>query len=173
MKIITVFGSGVAAPDSKEYKTAYEVGFELGKKGFAVCNGGYGGIMEASAKGAFNAGAETIGITVEQYGCVPNPFIKKHIHTSDLFERAKKLLDIALGFVILPGGTGTMVELALSWELQRKGLSDTKPIVFLGDYWLPVLRLVGTEDEKENASLPSYIHVISSPKQAAETLADG
>jgi len=165
MKVITVFGSGIAAPESKEYKTAYEVGFELGKKGFAVCNGGYGGTMEASAKGALNAGAETIGITVEQYGRTPNRFIKKHIHTSDLFERAKKLLDTASGFVILPGGTGTMVELALSWELQKKGLSDVKPIIFLGDFWLPVLRLAGAED---NSSLPSYIHVVSSPEEAAE-----
>ena len=62
-KIVTVFGSSRPGEGDEEYLLAYEVGKNLALNGFTVCNGGYAGIMEASARGAKEAGGKTIGVT--------------------------------------------------------------------------------------------------------------
>ncbi|MCK4850323.1 MAG: hypothetical protein KAT11_03175, partial [Phycisphaerae bacterium] len=66
-RIITVFGSYEPKTGSAEYEQAYQVGYELAKAGFVVANGGYAGTMEASAKGAKEAGGETIGVSCRAF----------------------------------------------------------------------------------------------------------
>ena len=130
--VITVFGSGSIGPKSKEWKLAYETGFLLAKAGFTLANGGYGGTMEASAKGAKDAGGKTIGVTTDEFqGSLANPFIDQEIKTKLWRERLFKLIDLADGFLILNGATGTMVELLVIWEMLNKGLLS-KPAVILG-----------------------------------------
>ena len=130
--IISVFGSGSAGQKSKEWKLAYETGFLLAKSGFAVANGGYGGTMEASAKGAKDAGGKTIGVTTDEFqGSLANPFIDQEIKTKLWRERLFKLIDLAHGFLILNGATGTITELLVIWEMLNKGLLS-KPAVVLG-----------------------------------------
>ena len=67
-KKIAVFGSGIIKKGSRQFKIAYEIGFSLAKAGFVVANGGYGGSMLASAKGAKEAGGKTIGVTTDDFG---------------------------------------------------------------------------------------------------------
>ena len=177
--IISIFGSGLAAPGSDEYDRAYRLGRELAKHGFTVCNGGYGGVMEASAKGASEEGGHTIGVTIPQLASMPNPFIREYKETPSLLARLERLLGLASGYVIMPGGTGTLVELALSWELQRKGLVPApKPIVLVGNHWLPAIRSAGKEDMPSvkqlsgtEPALPAhYLHVVDTPEEAASLL---
>ena len=141
---ITVFGSGIVPPASVAYREAYELGRLLGEAGFTYVCGGYGGTMEAGAKGASDAGAKTLGVIVEKWG-PPNPYISKTLAAPDLFARLKKLMELGDGYVILRGATGTLVELALAWERANKGLDKRKPIVLMGDFWLPVVEVVGRE----------------------------
>src|SRR3989338_3822208 len=100
--IIAVLGSGSARQKSKEWKLAYDAGFLLAKAGFVVANGGYGGAMEASAKGARDAGGKTVGVTTDEFqGSLANSFIDQEIKVKFWRERLFKLIDLAHGFLIL------------------------------------------------------------------------
>jgi len=179
--IISIFGSRKPTAGSSDYDKAYRLGVELGKRGFTICNGGYGGIMEASAKGAVEAGADTIGVTVRQFRSHPNPYIKKNVTTVSLLERLEKLIDPASGYVIFPGGTGTMVELALCWELQCKRIiTPSRPIVLFGTHWLPAVRAAEEKIQKEcvptshdpHKPLEKYMHVTETVEETVRLLSE-
>lgn len=99
--------------------------------------GGYMGAMAACSQGAHEAGGHVIGVTVElfeQRGPV-NAFVKERVHTPDLYDRLRYLVDRADGFIALPGSIGTLNELFLTWTLVSVGGRRHAPIVLLGDHW--------------------------------------
>src|ERR1700733_6054580 len=120
MKTVTIFGSSLPAEGSKAYLEAQSLGRLLAEAGFAVCNGGYSGIMEASARGAREAGGHTIGVTCIVWQRPANPFIAEEIRTRSFPERLMTLVERGDAYVVLPGGTGTLAELALCWEMMNK-----------------------------------------------------
>jgi uncharacterized protein (TIGR00730 family) len=134
-KVITIFGSSFPKPQDEEYEFAYHLGRKLGQAGFTICNGGFYGTMEATAKGASEVGAKTIGVTVNLFNLKANPFIQEEILCNSLFERIQKLISLADGFVVLKGGTGTLLEYAAILELNNKGLMDHKPIAADEEFW--------------------------------------
>lgn len=134
-KIITIFGSSFPKPGDDEYEFAYQLGKKLGEAGFTICNGGFYGTMEATAKGAFEVGANTIGVTVDLFDLKANPFIQTEVKCSTLFERIQKLISLADGFIVLRGGTGTLLEYAAILELNNKNLMDKKPIAADKEFW--------------------------------------
>ena len=144
-KIIAVFGSSRPLEDDPEYAVAYNVGKKLGRAGFTVCNGGYSGIMTASAHGAKDAGAETIGVITSFFQRSANQWIDKVITMPSLIERLMKLVELGDGYVVLKGGTGTLLELSCVWEFINKGLIPEKPIVVLGDFWGNVIETLRNE----------------------------
>ena len=85
--IVTIFGSSRVAPESEEYRLALQMGRLLASAGFTVCNGGFGGTMEAAAHGACEAGGHTIGVTVGVFGGKANKWIKEEITCTGLVER--------------------------------------------------------------------------------------
>lgn len=138
-KIISVFGSGTVQPQEKTYSFAFELGEALAREGYVVCCGGYRGIMEALSRGARKAGGETIGVTVRSFGRA-NPWITREIATHSLYERLQNLIGLARGYVVLKGGTGTLVELSLSWEVMNKGIvQPPRPLIIADQCWLPVI----------------------------------
>jgi hypothetical protein len=140
--IISVFGSSTPEPLSPAYQTAYELGRAIGQAGWTLCNGGYGGTMEAAARGAVEAGGHTIGVTCSSFGrrAGPNAYIRQEVPTFDLLTRLNTLVRLGNGYVVLPGGTGTLLELALVWELLNKGLLRRQaPLILLGNHWTPLL----------------------------------
>jgi uncharacterized protein (TIGR00730 family) len=143
--IITVFGSARASMESEEYAQAYAVGRALAGAGFTVCNGGYGGAMEASAKGAKEAGGDTIGVSFNTPGREQNPWIDTIIETGPLSERLLRLVELGDAYVVLKGGTGTLLELACVWEFVNKGIVPKKPIIILGAFWQPVVETLRGE----------------------------
>lgn len=158
-KNISVFGSSKTIESSSEFSDAYKMGELLALNGFNVVNGGYGGIMLASAKGAKEAGGHTIGVTLHKKdendilvkGKPPNRYIAEEIPCEHLFERLYTLIKISSAFILFPGGTGTLLELAAVWELINKNLLSKRPIILFGSYWIPVVQ--ATEKEYESDSL--------------------
>lgn len=167
--IVTVFGSSKPPPPSPEYETAHQLGHAIASAGWTLCNGGYGGTMEAAAKGAVEAGGRTIGVTCRAFGrSGPNPYIQQEIQTFYLLVRLDTLVRLGKAYVLLPGGTGTLLELALVWELLSKRLLRRKaPIILLGDHWQPVVETV--HRVQPDAAEPQ---VVSSVALAVETLAE-
>jgi uncharacterized protein (TIGR00730 family) len=149
--VVTVFGSSRPAPLEPAYQAAFELGRGIADAGWTVCNGGYGGTMEASAKGAVEAGGHTIGVTCRIFGgrIQPNQYIKQEVPTFDLHARLTTLTRLAKAYVVLPGGTGTLLELALVWELVNKGLLRPKrPVILLGNHWQPLIAPILQEQPK-------------------------
>jgi uncharacterized protein (TIGR00730 family) len=155
--IVTVFGSAVAIPGDDAYERARELGQGLASAGFRLCNGGYGGTMEAAARGAREArgtdtSAETIGVICDIFGDrSANSWIDEIRHSTTLFERLEQLIALGDAYVVLPGGTGTLLELAAVLELTTKGLIPPRPVILLGGYWEDVLTLAGGPPAGSNA----------------------
>jgi len=141
-KIITIFGSSFPKPGKDEYEFACNLGKKLGKSGFDICNGGFYGTMEASAKGAAEAGISTIGVTIDSFGLKANKFIQTEIKCKNLFERISKLIELGDGYIILKGGTGTLLEFSAVWELANKKMIKKKPLVAYKDYWNDLVKLI-------------------------------
>src|SRR5437763_16461998 len=115
-RIVTVFGSSLPGPESAAYADARRLGRLLAESGFGVANGGYAGLMEASARGAREAGGHTIGVTCTVWPQAANPWIVEEVRANSFPERIMKLIHLGAAYVVLPGGTGTLAELALSWD---------------------------------------------------------
>jgi uncharacterized protein (TIGR00730 family) len=147
-RIVTIFGTARAESGDAVYELATEIGRLLAESGFTIANGGYGGTMLAAAKGAAQAGGKVIGITCTAFGRgKANSYISREVGTETLDERLETLIKLGAGYVVLPGGTGTLLELAMVWELKNKGFMDErKPIILVGDYWKSLVDLVATDD---------------------------
>jgi hypothetical protein len=147
-KTITIFGTGRAKPGDPAYSLAYEMGKILAQAGFVIANGGYGGTMEAAAKGAAEAGGKTIGVTCAAFeSSTANRYVSRQITAQSLDERLDTLIKLGQAYVVLPGGTGTLLELAKVWELENKGfLPGGKPIILVGGFWKPLLDLIAADD---------------------------
>ncbi len=137
-KTIAVFGSSSSKPGGADYLLAHDLGKAIAQKGGVVVNGGYGGVMEASAKGAQSVGGHTIGITTQEFRSVCNPYIAEEKQVSTWQERVFALMSIADAYVILNGGTGTLVEFSVAVEMLNKGFISKKPIVAYGPFWREV-----------------------------------
>jgi len=161
-KTVTVFGSSIPRLGDVEYDNAYKLGKILGEKKINVCSGGHQGIMDAVSKGATETGGEAIGITVNLFSSTPSRYLTKHIECANLFERIGKLVEIADAFVILKGGTGTLLELAVIWEYLNKGLMEEKPVAVHGDMWKEILNIMEKqiEFEKRKTGLIKYYDTI-------------
>ena len=138
-KIITIFGSSKPIDNEDQYNTAYKLGKQLALNGFDICTGGFNGIMEAASKGAVEGGSEAIGVTVNLWNGRVNKYVTKEIVCQSLFERINKLIELGDGFVVLQGGTGTLLELAAVWEYFNKGLLNKKPIACHSNIWKVVV----------------------------------
>jgi len=167
-KIITIFGTSRAG--DAIFTLAMETGRFLAEAGFAIANGGYGGTMFAAAKGAVEAGGEVIGVTCSAFkSSRANKYVTREIVTGSLDERLDTLVKLGQAYIVLPGGTGTLLELAKVWELKNKGfLKADKPIILLGGFWKPLIELIATDD----ADSSSYVMLADEPKQAVEMIID-
>ncbi|MBN1489930.1 MAG: LOG family protein [Phycisphaerae bacterium] len=147
-RIVAIFGSYSAKPGEPQYEQAYQIGLGLARAGFVVCNGGYGGTMLASARGAKAVGGRTIGVTCSLFTDAsgqplqPNPHIDEEIAHDDLLRRIEAMMRMACGYVVLEGGTGTLAEFAIVWEFVCKGLVRRRPIVVVGEFWRPVVESI-------------------------------
>lgn len=133
--VITVFGASRVLAGSPEYELGYQLGRKLGAAGFAICNGGYDGTMEAVAKGVKETGGYSIGVLVESIeGLRHNAYIDEVERTESLLYRLERLVTLGEAYVVLPGGIGTLLELALVWNLSTVRELE-KQIILVGEAW--------------------------------------
>lgn len=163
--VITVFGSSRPAPGSADYETARQLGAALARAGFPVATGGYGGTMEGVSRGAKEAGGKTLGVTAEVFRSAANAWVEEEFRVKTWQQRLLKLVELGAGYVVLPGGTGTLVELAVAWEWINKGFLAPRPVVLLGDFWLPVVSAIPAAELRSNPILRAAI-----PEEAAALL---
>jgi hypothetical protein len=134
---VTVFGSARFDPDHRYYKLAEQVGERIARAGYTLITGGGPGIMEAANRGARNAGGRSVGCNIklpmEQQ---PNAYLDTFVEFDHFFVRKVMLVKYSHGFVVMPGGYGTMDEVFETLVLIQTGKMKSFPIVTLGtDYW--------------------------------------
>jgi len=143
MNTITVFGGSLPKPGSVPYQDAYRLGTLLAESGYAVQSGGYIGTMEAVSHGAAEQGGHVIGVTcdeIENWRPVsPNQWIKEEKRCPTLRKRLYVLIDECDGAIALPGGIGTLAEVALTWSQLQIQPTDQKPLILIGHGWAETL----------------------------------
>jgi len=137
----TVFGSARFAPGHRYYELARSVGRLLAEAGFTVMTGGGPGIMEAANRGAKEGGGRSIGCNIElPKEQRPNPYLDRWIDFRYFFVRKVMLVKYSFGFIILPGGFGTLDEIFETAVLVQTGKIEGFPIILMGsDYWHDML----------------------------------
>lgn len=141
--IVTVFGSSKPVAGDQAYFQALELGRMIADSGHTVATGGYIGTMEAVSRGANQAGGHVIGITcadIEEWrqGSA-NQYVLEEIKCADLNERLRKLIEICDMAIALPGGPGTLTEIALMWNMMIIKAIPTKKLILVGEGWKQVL----------------------------------
>ncbi len=137
---VTVFGSARTKPGEPTYAQAESLGRLLAHSGFAVITGGGPGIMEAVNKGAFQAGGVSIGMNIElKHEQRPNIYQTKSLSFEHFFARKVMLVRYARGFVVMPGGFGTLDELAECLTLIQTMKVHPFPVFLVGSaFWAPL-----------------------------------
>jgi uncharacterized protein (TIGR00725 family) len=167
-RVIVIFGSGSAGENEPVFQMGVQLGKMLAEAEFAIANGGYDGTMRAAAKGAAGVGGKIYGVTCTAFrrgGA--NKFITDEIATDNLEQRLRKLVELGDGYVVLPGGTGTLLELAWVWEHKNKHFETAgKPVVLLGAFWKPLVKIM----TETNTDCGQCIQLTDTPEQATEYL---
>ncbi len=148
-RTVTIFGSSLPVEGDIEFETAYLLGKLLAQNNFNVCSGGYRGIMNAVSKGAVEEGGEAIGITVDLWNVKPSEYLTKEIKCDTLFDRISKLVEMGDAYVVLQGGTGTLLELSVVWEFMNKNLLETRPVICHSRMWKEIVSVMDKQIEKE------------------------
>ena len=175
---VSFFGSARAEPTDRFYKLAEQTASEITKAGFAVITGGGSGIMEAANKGAAQVGGKSIGLNIElPMEQVPNKYQNLSMHFRYFFCRKVMFLKYAHGFIVFPGGYGTMDEFFESLVLIQTLKQVFFPVILMGrDYWTGLL------DWMRNTMLGEYNHispqdldffkVVDEPEQATRIIVE-
>lgn len=156
---ITVFGSARFKEDHPFYVAAREISGKIARLGFTIMTGGGPGIMEAANRGAKDVGGRSVGCNIElPFEQEPNPYLDKWTSIKYFFVRKVLLLKYSYGFIVMPGGFGTVDELFESLTLIQTAMMQKFPIVIYGSAYhehlikyIDALKAAGTisaEDDK-------------------------
>jgi uncharacterized protein (TIGR00730 family) len=159
---VSVFGSSQTGPEDPHYLDARRLGRLLASRGYAVVNGGYGGLMEAVSAGAAAAGGEVIGVTAPQVfpgRSGANQYLTVELPATDLISRIGKMLEISDAAIALTGSIGTLTELVMTWNLNYVApFSGRRPIplIAVGEPWTGLIPLL-TERVSTNGDLVTLV----------------
>lgn len=140
---VSIFGSARSKPENQDYQLAEEIAFQLTQHGFGVITGGGPGIMEAGNKGANRGKGTSVGLNIElPFEQHDNPWIysDKNLDFDYFFVRKVMFVKYSQGFVVMPGGFGTLDEFFEAITLIQTNKIGKFPIVLVGtDYWSGLL----------------------------------
>jgi uncharacterized protein (TIGR00730 family) len=140
---VTVFGGSQAKPGEQTYQDAYLLGTLLGKAGHIVLTGGYIGVMEAVSRGAAESGGHVIGITCDQIESwrpvKANQWVIEERRYPTLRQRLFALIDGCDAAIAMPGGIGTLAEIAEIWSHIQSQAISPRPVILVGKGWKQTL----------------------------------
>jgi len=175
---VSIFGSARTDSEDPYYKLAEETAAKVSKAGFAVITGGGGGIMEAANKGAAEAGGRSIGLNIElPMEQVPNEYQNLSLHFRYFFCRKVMFLKYAHGFIVFPGGYGTMDEFFESMVLIQTLKQASFPVILMGsEYWGGLVKWMRDKMLAEHKYISpedmDVFTVVDEPKTAVKIIVD-
>ncbi len=174
-KGVTVFGSARVGPDDPQYEAAQETSRLLAEAGFSIITGAGPGIMEAANKGARMGGGHSIGCNIElPFEQGANPYVDTLINFRYFFVRKTMFLKYSVGFIIFPGGFGTLDELFEALTLIQTGKIYHFPVVMFGrHYWAGLVRWLQSRvllEKKISAGDMDLMLLTDDPAEAARAV---
>lgn len=135
MALASVFGASNAS--EALYHTSVVLGRYLAQKNYIVQCGGYQGVMEGVARGAFESGGKTVGVTLAEFdqSRPENPYLTQKIQAVDIFERLRYLINDVDLIIVMPGRIGTLNELLMVWCMVYADLIKAPKICLIGTQW--------------------------------------
>jgi uncharacterized protein (TIGR00730 family) len=175
---VSIFGSARTKPEDKYYQLAEEIAYKISKAGYGVITGGGPGIMEAGNKGAHRGEGPSVGLNIElPFEQHFNPFIDKdkNLNFDYFFVRKVMFVKYAQGFVVMPGGFGTLDELFEAVTLIQTKKIGKFPIILVGtEFWSGLLDWIKTVmmEKYQNANVEdlNLIKLVDSAEEVVETL---
>lgn len=169
---VTVFGSARIGTQTEEYALARACGRALAEAGFAVVTGGGPGTMEAANRGAKDAGGYSVGFNIElPHEQEPNPYLDLALTFRHFYARKVMLVKAAEGFILFPGGFGTLDELFESLTLIQTDKVRQFPVVLLGrDYWRDLLDWIADEPLERGMISPDDVKLLHSTDDVARAV---
>jgi len=174
---VTIFGSARTHSNHRYYKLAEEIAYMLTKKGFGVISGGGPGIMEAANKGAHFGGGKSVGLNIDlPFEQNHNPFIDpdKLINFDFFFVRKVMFMKYAQGYIVLPGGFGTLDEMFEAITLIQTHKSVRFPIVMVSkDYWQGLITWIKEKmllENNINAADLDIFSIVDTAEEAVNTI---
>ncbi|ULQ58286.1 TIGR00730 family Rossman fold protein [Flavihumibacter rivuli] len=150
---ISIFGSARTQPGQEPYERTVDIAKRLAEEGFGIISGGGPGIMEAANKGAQLGGGKSVGLNIElPFEQQANPYIDREcsLHFEYFFVRKTMFTKYSQGFVMMPGGFGTMDEFFEVATLIQTGKMLQVPLILVGrEYWSGLMHWLETTMQKE------------------------
>jgi hypothetical protein len=174
---VSVFGSARVREGDPVYDEARDLGRRIAEAGFAVVTGGGPGVMEAANRGARDAGGVSVGFNIElPHEQSSNPYLDISVTFRHFYARKTMFVKAAEGFVILPGGFGTLDEFFEALTLIQTGKVLHFPVVlFDSEYWGPLMEWIRGRLLAEKMISPDdldLLHVTDDPEDAIETIVE-
>jgi len=175
---VSIFGSARTKPEHAAYKLAEEIAFQLTGNGYGVITGGGPGIMEAANKGAQRGGGTSVGLNIDlPFEQEPNPYIdkEKSLDFDYFFVRKVMFIKYSQGFVVLPGGFGTLDELFEALTLIQTQKIGRFPIILVGKkYWQGLIdwmrATMGEQHGNINVADLDLFTVVDKPEDAVKAI---
>lgn len=172
---VSIFGSSRLTEESFYYQEAFKVARLLSQAGFSIITGGGPGIMEAANKGAKNGRGKSIGLNIEiPHEQRPNKYLDISLNFRYFFVRKLMFIKYSIGFIIFPGGFGTLDELFEALTLVQTGKIISFPIILYGsDYWKGLIEWLKNSPQSLGAlSIDDlkYFEIIDNPEAVCSYL---
>jgi uncharacterized protein (TIGR00730 family) len=149
---ITAFGSSRIAPDEPAFADIQQLSSKLARAGWDGMTGGHQGMMAAFSQGIRQGGGHVRGVTLERFPTPPDNTLSEEVRAKDFFDRMQVMIEEADAYLVLPGGLGTLAELAMSWDLLAINVLEPRPLILYGGMWKKI------HDQLHNSLVMSVDH---------------
>ena len=172
---VTIFGSARVVEGHPAYDGARDLGRRFADRGWAVITGGGGGVMEGANRGAHEAGGCSVGFNIElPFEQMGNPYVDIEYEFNHFYSRKTMLVKAAEGFVLMPGGFGTLDEMFEALTLIQTGKVRNFPVVLFGEgFWRGLVDWIEEQPLAQGTISPEdldLLHVTDDPDDAVDTI---
>jgi len=168
---ITAFGSSRLPENDPRFSDVLNLGEQLGHAGWDALTGGHQGLMAAICKGIRAGGGHVRGVTLERFPTPPDNHLSEEVRAKNFFERMQILIEQSDAWLVLPGGLGTLAELAMIWDLLAIGVLEPRPLILYGDTWTPLLASLHESMILSVDQAFDFVHHCRTPDEVLATLA--
>ncbi len=167
---LTAFGASRVAEDDPLFQDVHHLATRIAEHGWHGQTGGHVGMMAAFSQGIRQGGGHNRGITLECFPTPPNHSFSEEIRTADFFSRMQRLIEDCDAWLVLPGGLGTLAELAMTWDLLAIHMLQKRPLILYGAMWDDILSVLNTQLMPSVHDIRSYAHICHTHDEVLQIL---